>query len=158
MVSARTQPGLTSAPRSSAEPLPGIDETLNPHVRGRPVAKKTARHDQQQQRLCTIGFRWVVPEAGSSMGGHQLCLDGAEPRDERGQADVVAGGGGGGETGGVQSAGVSDVRVPKASWAPGRGRQATVALCARVRQAQLRPARARRSCLKTSVRLCGVFS
>ncbi|XP_067349879.1 fidgetin-like isoform X2 [Channa argus] len=43
MVSARTQPGLTSAPRSSAEPLPGIDATLTPHLRGRPVAKK--QHD-----------------------------------------------------------------------------------------------------------------
>ncbi|XP_053170588.1 fidgetin-like [Scomber japonicus] len=41
MVSALTQPGLTSAPRSSAEPFPGIDATLTPHLKGRPVAKKT---------------------------------------------------------------------------------------------------------------------
>ncbi|XP_055362046.1 fidgetin-like isoform X3 [Betta splendens] len=43
MVSARAHPGLTSAPRSSAEALPGIDATLTPHVRGRPVARE--QHD-----------------------------------------------------------------------------------------------------------------
>ncbi|CAL9698619.1 unnamed protein product [Knipowitschia caucasica] len=39
------------APNSSSEAVPRIDGTLTPHVRPRPVAKITARHDQQQQCL-----------------------------------------------------------------------------------------------------------
>ncbi|XP_063733849.1 fidgetin-like [Eleginops maclovinus] len=81
MVSARTHPGLTSAPRSSAEPLLGIDATLTPYLKGRPVAKKaglkmqwTPEHSQWAEQHFDISSTTRSPahkaEAYRAVPGH----------------------------------------------------------------------------------------
>lgn len=65
MVSAHTHPGLTSAPRSSAGPLPGIDATITlppphafshihtrtrTHVRGRPVTGEQREREREKKK------------------------------------------------------------------------------------------------------------